>query len=42
MMHGDVLIDGGDQLGHAAKYAAGQAVGRDAAKEALDPVEPGC
>ena len=41
-MHGDVALDGGDQVRYAAEDTAFQAVGRDAAKEALDHVEPRC
>ena len=40
-MHSDVLVDGGDQFRDTAKDAAFQSVGRDAAEEALDHVEPG-
>lgn len=40
-MHGNVLINGGDQLGDAAEYAALQPVGRNTAEKALDHVEPG-
>ncbi len=40
IMHSDVLLDSRDQFGHAAEDAARQTVGRDAAKVALDHVEP--
>ena len=40
-MHGDVLVNGGDEFRDAAKDAARQAIGRDTAEEALDHIEPG-
>ena len=36
----DVLMDGGDQFGHAGEHAAAQALGGDVAEEALDHVQP--
>ena len=40
-MHGDVVIDGRLQLGHAGEHAAPDALVGDVAKESLDHVEPG-
>ncbi len=41
-MHGDVVLDGGDQFWNAAKDAALESVGRDTAEEAFAHVEPRC
>ena len=41
IMHGDVILDRGDQLGHAAKDAAFQSVRRDTAEKAFEHVESG-
>ncbi len=40
-MRGDVLLDSGDQFGHAAEDATRQAIAGKATGEALDDVEPG-
>ncbi len=42
VMHGDVLLDGGNQFRDIAKYAIAQSLRRDVAEEALDHVEPRC
>ena len=39
-MVSDVPVNGVDQLRHAGEDAAAQPLGRDVAKEALDPVRP--
>ena len=40
-MHGDVLLDGDNQFGDAAKHAIAQAFGGEITEESFDHVEPG-
>ena len=40
-MHGDVLVDGHLEIGHAGEYAAADALVGDIAQEPLDHIEPG-